>query len=501
MKREPEQLAGQVFDLLVIGGGVYGAWTAYDAVLRGLKVAIVERGDWAGATSSASSKLIHGGLRYLETFDFRLVRKALHERKRLLNTAPHRVWSLRFGVPVYDHSRIGRVKLRAGLMFYDLLAGWPMATLRHRAFKASGFAEHFHFIAQQGLLGGYTYSDAQTDDARLVLELIFGAQQAGAICVNYCNAVLRHNQLGKAEGVQIEDVVSGARFDIQAQQIVYAGGQGIAECHPDWCRLSKGVHLVLPALPGNEALLLTAPQDGRVFFLIPWYGRTLLGTTDTDYSRNEGQVRVERQDIEYLLNAANHYLSSPWKPEDIIASFAGLRVMRQSTDHSPSTVSRDWELKDGEEGVLYSVGGKLTSAREDAARVVDAVCSRLGYQRPCVTRDLPFPWTPKESYMTWFSRITEHALSLGVDQESAIWLLRRHGQQAELLLQTVAHDTSLAQRIVPDVPLILADLTWCSEHEMVVNPDDLLRRRLPLSILSGMKPDQLAQRISHLHVL
>ena len=184
MKRDFSLLAGRHFDLLVCGGGIYGAWTAYDAALRGLSVAIIEQGDWAAATSSASSKLIHGGLRYLETYDFKLVRKAILERQMLLEMAPHRVWPLRFGVPVYADSRIGTLQLKAGLILYDFLAGFPGPDIAHHHFDRKAFAERFSALDSEGLKGGFTYGDAQTDDARLVLELIAGAMAAGAMCVN-----------------------------------------------------------------------------------------------------------------------------------------------------------------------------------------------------------------------------------------------------------------------------------------------------------------------------
>lgn len=497
MRRDPAQLEGQIFDLLVIGGGIYGAWTAYDAALRGLRVAVVEQGDWAEGTSSASSKLIHGGLRYLETYDFKLVRKALRERQRLLHIAPHRVWSLRFGVPVYADSRVGRLRLQAGLMLYDLLAGLPGGRFAHRSFDAAHFRQRFPFLGRVGLRGGFTYGDAQTDDARLVLELIDGAQLAGATCVNYIRAVPMING-SKVAGAHVQDVVSGVRHTVQARQVLHTGGQWLAAVHPGWCRLSKGVHLVLPALPCDEALLLTAPTDGRVFFLIPWYGRTLLGTTDTDHQRDLATVQVESQDIAYLLAAANHYLKADWQPSDVIASFAGLRVMRQSNAVSPSEVSRDWELKQTDDGLLYSVGGKITSAREDAARIVDVVCARLGIQYSCASASRPLPWAPEGGYEAWFAAQMARALALHVDGESALWLLRRHGCHAEQILQAIARDETLAQRLVPDVPLIHADLVWCAQHEMVVRPDDLLRRRLPLTILSDPSQQQrLIQLAEH----
>ena len=181
MQRDFSALKDRHFDVLVCGGGIYGAWTAYDAALRGLKVAVVDQGDWACATSSASSKLVHGGLRYLETLDFKLVRKTLSERQMLLQTAPHRIWPLRFGIPVYQYSRLGSFRLKVGLLLYDLLAANVPESQQHQYYAANDFAERFPVLDTAGLKCVFTYLDAQTDDARLVLELISGAQSAGAI--------------------------------------------------------------------------------------------------------------------------------------------------------------------------------------------------------------------------------------------------------------------------------------------------------------------------------
>ncbi len=498
MKREFASLAGKQFDLLVCGGGIYGAWTAYDAALRGLSVAIVEQGDWAGATSSASSKLIHGGLRYLETWDFKLVTKAIRERQRLLELAPHRVWPLRFGVPIYKDSRIGTLQLKAGLTLYDLLAGTPgkfMAgpEIAHRHFDRAAFAERFPFLDQSGLSGGYTYGDAQTDDARLVLELIAGAMDAGAVCVNHCRMTGLIEREGRATGATVQDVPSGDSAQVLARQIVQTSGQWTASSAPgrDWCRLSKGVHLVLPALPGGEALLLTAKSDGRVFFIIPWYGMTLVGTTDDDYSGDPDQVSVEERDIAYLLAEANRYLKTAWSAADIVGSFAGVRVMKRSDEASPSDVSRDWELKTAGNGVHYSIGGKLTSAREDAARIVDAVCRQLDVAAACTTMRRRFPWAPEQDFDQWSAATGAQARQLGVDQESAQWLLRRHGKRAGEILHGIAADPRLAERILPGLPLIHADLLFCARNEMAVHLEDLLRRRMPLLILAKLSESML----------
>jgi len=493
VKRDFSQLNGQQFDLLVCGGGIYGAWTAYDAALRGLKVAIVEQSDWASATSSSSSKLIHGGLRYLESYDFKLVKKALKERQMLLQVAPHRVWPLRFGVPVYADSRIGRLQLKAGLMIYDFLAASLLRKMAHRYFNRQKFSARFPLLDSMGLKGGFTYSDAQTDDARLALELIDGAMQAGAVCVNYCRLNFITEQQGKVNGAIVQDLVSDAKAEIHAKQVVYATGQwsAVETESAKWCRVTKGVHLVMPAVLNDEALLLTTPSDGRVFFMIPWYGLTLIGTTDDDYNGDIKRVVVEDKDEAYLLDAANHYLKTSWSKADVIGSYAGLRVMKRSDKSSPSAVSRDWELKTAGNGVHYSIGGKITSAREDAASIVDRVCAELGRNISCATKDSSFPWAPAENYATWHAKISAQAVKLNIDQESSKWLIRRHGIRVSEILKDVENYPSLAQRITPTVPFIYADMMFCARNEMVVHLDDLLRRRVPLLILSRLNKTEL----------
>jgi len=501
VKRDFSLLHRQQFDLLVCGGGIYGAWTAYDAALRGLKVAIVEQGDWASATSSASSKLIHGGLRYLETFDFKLVKKALRERQMLLQIAPHRVWTLRFGIPVYADSRVGRLQFKIGLMIYDFLASSPTRKRLHHYFNRQEFSQRFLMLDTTGLKGGFTYSDAQTDDARLVLELIDGAMNAGAVAVNYCRLTRLTEIKGLASGAVVQDQLTGESVEIQARQVVCAAGQWLAadEESSKWCRATKGVHLILPAVLADEALLLTARSDGRVFFMIPWYGLTVIGTTDTDYSGDMQQVVVEESEAAYLLDAANHYLRTAWTKADVIGSFAGLRVMKRNDKYSPSALSRDWELKTAGNGVHYSIGGKITSAREDAAVIVDRVCEHLRQDIPCATSGRFFPWAAQEEYAVWFVTVSAQAAQLQIDTESTKWLIRRHGKRAVEIFKDIVNDPSLAERIAPAVPIIYADLLFCAREEMVVHLDDLLRRRMPLLILAKLKEADcrsLAQRVS-----
>lgn len=488
MKRDFTQLACRHFDVLVCGGGIYGAWTAYDAALRGLKVAIVDQGDWASGTSSASTKLIHGGLRYLESLDFKLVKKALREREMLKKVAPHRVWPLRFGVPVFKGGRLNSLRLKLGLMVYDFLAGTLGSSQAHRHFNRAVFAERFPYLNPALLMDGFTYADAQTDDARLVLELIDGALSAGAACVNYCKVTDFIEDKGQVCGANIQDRIDGKTATVYARQIVNAIGQWT---HESGCRLTKGVHLILPKTLNNEALLLTAKSDGRVFFIIPWYGLTLLGTTDTDYTGDVDRICVETNEVDYLLTEANRVLNTKWAESDIIGRYAGLRVLKQSSKTMPSAISRDWELEVADNGLLTSIGGKITSARQDAAQIVNTLCKNLGVNTPCSTHDRPFPWLPDQDYRQWSDAAIVEAATLGIDSESAQWLIKRHAKRVSLIFQLIEQDASLAKRITPTLPFITADLIFCAGSEMTVHLEDLLRRRIPLLILAKISRAEL----------
>ncbi|MFZ2311514.1 MAG: FAD-dependent oxidoreductase, partial [Methylobacter sp.] len=287
----------------------------------------------------------------------------------------------------------------------------------------------------------------------------------------------------------IQDSVEGNTAEVYARQIVKATGRWITESE---CRLSKGVHLILPKILENEALLLTAKSDGRVFFMMPWYGLTLLGTTDTDYTGDIEHVTVLTDEIDYLLTEANRVCKSVnWTEQDIIGRYAGLRVLKQSSNATPTDVSRDWELKTADNGLLVSVGGKFTSAREDAAQIVNTVCENLAINEPCKTNGRPFPWLPEADYRQWADTAMTKAAGLGIDNESAQWLIRRHGKRVVDVFYLIAQDPQLSRRITSSLPFIVADLVFCAGNEMVIHLEDLLRRRIPVLILSKMTQAEL----------
>ena len=400
------------FDVLVVGGGIYGAWVAYDAALRGLRVALVEKNDWASGTSSASTKLIHGGLRYLESFDFGLVQKSLRERNMLLECAPHRVTTVRFNIKT--DSPWQRLKCRIGIHLYD-------------------------FLAKTKTRKGLSYLDGQTDDARMVLELVDGALQVGAVCINYC------------EFLEGSLFVDGQTLTPSYDYLIDTTGRWSKERG----RLTKGVHLVMPK--DSDEATLSIKKDGRVVFTVPWYERTLLGTTDTEYNGDIDNVMVEQEDIDYLLEGTQ------WTEKDIINSYAGIRVLKSS-----ESATRDWEfIREG--NTLYSVGGKITSAREDASVLVDQICDKS-----CKTFNRKFPWYTEDVYPME---------QYGIDEECGRYLVRRYGSKVPVILAIIAKTPYLSKRITTDLPFIKAELIYCLKYEMVIKEEDLLRRRIPLNIL------------------
>jgi glycerol-3-phosphate dehydrogenase len=499
MKRDFGKLGDGPFDLLVIGGGIYGAWIAYDATLRGMKVAIVEKSDWAAGTSSASSKLIHGGLRYLEHFRFGLVRKALSERRLLHRRGRHRVQPLRFVLPIYSDSRVGRLRMRAGLSIYDRLAGKHDRFDRHHSLNAAQLLQRYSFLNPRGLKGGLTYSDGLTDDARLTLEVVAGAMREGAVAVNRARATELHVDGDTVVGARVKDLESGETIEISAAVT--------ANCSGPWCsqlveavkpsaapslRLSKGSHLVLPPLPCDDAFLLISKRHGGVVFMIPWYGRTLLGTTDIEFDGDPDRVRVEQASVAYLLAQANDVLKDfPWSEPDIISSFAGIRTLPAATGRS-SEVTRDLVIEEPLRNLLLRAGGKLTSARVDAARVVDLVLERMSVRSvTSATGDRPLPWAPAGSYRAWMHETLIEGMELGLDELMVNNCQRRYGANIKRLFEIINDAPSLSGKIVPDLPFCLAEIVHAAKHEMARSLEDLLRRRIPLLLLSKLSRETL----------
>jgi glycerol-3-phosphate dehydrogenase len=500
MRREFSKLANGPFDLLVIGGGIYGAWAAYDAALRGLSVALVEKTDWAAGTSSASSKLIHGGLRYLKSMHFNLVRKSLNERRLLSALAPHRIKPLDFVLPLFSGAKVGRLQLKAGLWLYDRLAGAGQPVAGHRYLSGTETRERYGFVNTKQIKGAFIYGDCQTDDARLTLEVVSGAMHAGAVAVNGATVTSLITTGDSISGARVTDNETDNTLEVSAQITLDCTGPWLHKpistqppIAPPDIRLSKGVHLVLPPLPTEDAFILPTEVPGRVVFLIPWYGLSLLGTTDTEYPGDPDHAWVEPRDIAYLLGHANRLLrESPWEEREIISSFAGLRALPRTDTEKTSDITREWSLCERGKGLLASVGGKLTSARTDAAETIDRVLSLLGQGHVnCPTAHQPFPWCPSEPFEEWVGAAMARGFALGLDEVTADHCVHRYGNRVEELYEVLAQHPSLARRILPEAPFCMAEIIHAIDGEMARSLEDIFRRRIPLTLVSSLSRETL----------
>jgi glycerol-3-phosphate dehydrogenase len=488
MKRNVESLAGPVFDLLILGGGITGAGVALDATLRGLRVALIDKGDFASGTSSISSKLVHGGLRYLEHGDFRLVYEALHERARLLRNAPHLVWPLRFILPFYEGERVPPWKWRLGLTLYDVLAGRGNLS-RSRPLALDRLRRELPGLRADGLRGGAQYFDAQMDDARLCVEVVRTAALNGAVVANYVEATGFRIEGGTIRGVQARDHAGATELFIRARQVLNATGPWgdtvrrlAGETGGPLLQPTKGVHLVAPSMQLPAALLLLHPADGRVFFVIPWMGKTLLGTTDTEWTDPPDKLRVTPDDERYLLEGYNHHFAPALVPEDVLGSFVGVRPLLAESA-APSARSREFQMTTGPTGLLTVAGGKYTTFRHMAEALTDVICGRLGVQRRCRTRNFPLDGTPPEPWSDFVDAAVRRLRQVpGLGDAAARHLVGRYGRRADDVAAYVRRDAALAAPAVTGEPDILAELAYQRDHEMALQPADFLLRRTRLGL-------------------
>jgi glycerol-3-phosphate dehydrogenase len=491
--RNVAALRSASFDVLVIGGGIYGAWTAYDAALRGLSVALIEQTDWGSGTSQSSSKLIHGGLRYLEHFEFSLVRHALAERRVLSQLAPHLVRPLNFVVPVWKGARVGRLQLLAGLTLYDFLATGKQPVPRFKSFSRSLLQATHPYLRADGLKGGLRYGDCQEDDARMTLFVVAAAQAAGAQCANALAAEQLIFEDGHCAGALLRDAETGEHFPLRAGCVVNAAGPWAHALTGDAApavELVKGVHLVLPAIPGlTDAFLLTAPEDGRVFFVIPWMGRTLVGTTESAVKDVRDAV-VTDADTRYLLRALATLMPGlNWTEADVLGSFAGVRTLQAENAQSLSAVSREFAVTAPRPGLVMPIGGKYTTARTDAIEIVDQVLAQLGLPKTAsTTHRHALPGAPQEiavlgDFTGWQAEAIGGLMRRGLDEDIAHSLSLRHGTRCARIHALLDENPAWAARLHRDAPFIEAEVILAAREEMARSVDDVVRRRMSLSLL------------------
>ncbi len=389
MQRTFAALESGVFDVLVIGGGITGAGVARDAAMRGLRVAIVEKGDWASGTSSKSSRLIHGGIRYLEHGQIGMVRESVREREVLMRIAPQLVKPLEFTWPVYRGARVQRWKLRIGLSIYDWLAG-ERGMPGHRMLGPAGVVAAERGLLSSGLRGGASYFDAATDDAALTRANVEDAVAHGALAVSFARMDAVMSSSGKADGALIQDMRDGGRGRIAAKVVVSATG-------PWQAKGTKGSHIVVPrSRIGNEgAVTMVSPDDGRVMFTLPSSGdATIIGTTDLRTDESPDDVKASDAEISYMLRAANFYFpDSRLDQDDVIETWAGIRPLAEAPPGTrPSSISREHRISRDANGVIVVTGGKLTTYRSMSAEVVDHVETALGRKpQRSPTDEAPLP--------------------------------------------------------------------------------------------------------------
>jgi glycerol-3-phosphate dehydrogenase len=490
VKRTVGVLQDESFDLLILGGGITGAGVALDAVVRGFRVALIDKGDFASGTSSVSSKLVHGGLRYLEHGNVSLVYEALRERGLLLHNATHLVRPLRFVIPFYAGTRVPPWQWRAGLTLYDVLAG--RGNLRRSQPQSRGrLRREFPGLRPAGLTGGADYFDAQMDDARLCLEVVRTAVLQGARVANYVQALGFELRGGVITGVRAVDRVGGSEFTIRARQVLNATGPWVDAV----CRLAgdtrgphvqptKGVHLIAPGQGLSAAFLLLHPADGRVFFVIPWLGRTLIGTTDTLPEAGPDALTVLPAEVAYLLEGHNHYFEPALRPADLLGNFAGLRPLIRARPGEPSDRSREFRVFSSPSGLLSVAGGKYTTYRHTAEVVTDTVARRLGRWRRGRTKYFKLDGTPPARW-TDYARNTVARLGKypGLDEPAARHLVFRYGRHAADVAAYLADAPHLAGPVLAGEPDLLVEFVYQSEHEMAVAPEDFLLRRTRLGLL------------------
>ena len=490
------RLGKNTFDVAIIGGGINGTAVARDAAMRGLTVALLDKGDFAGATSSRSSKLIHGGLRYLAQGRLGLVYEALRERERMRHlTAPHLVRLMRFLMPIHEGRGPGRLLLGAGLLLYDVLARLPKAE-RHRNLNAAEVSACEPALRRDRLRGGAIYYDASTDDARLTWENLLDAFEHGAAVANYVALEALTMSGGRLVGAAARDVVSGRSLELRARIFLNASGPWVDAIRrlddpgaSASVRLTKGSHLLIPRarIPVSEALALN-DGAGRIVFVIPRDGYVLVGTTDTDFDGDRERVVADSADKEYLLGVLNDvFPAAELSERDIESSFAGLRALTVAGSGAPaSAVSREEIILESRSGLITIAGGKLTTHRAIAQRVVDRIMLRLG--RPagrCPTLDTPLPGArPLDGHSTGAECEPRGSLE-AIDPAIRARLVSRYGTRAPVVANLVLERAELAKPLATGSPVIAAEVIFAVREEMAMTLCYCLLRRMGFACSPG----------------
>ncbi len=503
-----EELTSAEFDVVVIGGGVTGAGVALDAASRGYSTAIVERADWAIGTSSRSSKMVHGGLRYLQNFDLGLVREALLERQLLVQLAPHLVYPTPFLVPTLRDERVDR-KIGIGLNMYDVMATTRVGSARrerrgaaaadrwapdrHRTIDGPEVVERIPALADRDPKSAYLFYDCQTDDVRLVLTILGEAERYGAVMLNGAEVTDLLEVGGRAAGVRCREAESGEEFEVRATNVVNATGVFADQIRPDEIHdeaeipriaPSRGTHILLglDKLAIGENACVVPAGAGRAIFVLPWYGRALVGTTDNDFDGDIVHPAPAEADIEYLLDALNAFFGTSLGGGDICGAYAGVRPLISTGDPKKSVdISRKAELYETSSGLITITGGKLTTWRRMAKDVVDRIVEREDAEAPCRTADLPLGMVAQPQDL-----IPDGDLAVeDLPDRTTDLLAFRYGHAARNVLAVATGDRAMAAPIVAGMPDILAEVVIAARDEQARSVADLLLRRTRLGILAA----------------
>jgi glycerol-3-phosphate dehydrogenase len=485
-------MRGQSFDLIVIGGGITGAAIARDAVTRGFSVALLEKGDFASGTSSRSSKLVHGGLRYLRHMKFSLVYGALRERWLLKKNAPRLVKPLTFLIPVYRETKTGKFMLSMGLWLYDILALFRTPKF-HEWLSSDNALGREPTLRSDRLVGAGVYADCATDDARLTFALIKDAWSRGALVANYTEVLAFEKDHGKIVGVNARDLLSDVSLKVKAKIVVNATGPWSDNLRKlddhsaePKLRPAKGIHIIVPRdrLRNKEAVVIESRRDGRNMFVVPWDGLSLVGTTDTDYHGDLDHVDVSKEDVDYLIEALDQtYPESHITESDIVSSYASVRPLAAELGVSEDAVSRDQLIFESSTGLVSIIGGKLTTHRSMAKALVDQVSNKLKreYATPpksgCKTAQLVLDYDENELEQA----VNNLIQNSGLEAETARHLVEAYGPDAMKVLQIVRQNSQLLSRIAAETPYIMAEVAYAARYEMAMRLVDFMFRRTQLA--------------------
>jgi glycerol-3-phosphate dehydrogenase len=503
-RRSLARLATEVFDVVVIGGGVTGCGIALDAASRGLSVALVEKRDFAAGTSSRSSKLIHGGLRYLERLDIHLVREALHERRLLLETiAPHLVKATPFLFPlkrpVWDRFVIG-----SGLFIYDALAGVHSAVPRHRHLSRVACLRDAPALRGNALCGGIRYYDAQVDDARFSVMLARTATSLGALCAPAVDVVAFLHRGGRIAGVRARDLESGDEFEVRARAVINATGVWTTEVErlagvraPMMVRPSKGVHIVVPRPRIDSDCALILPTEKSVLFVLPWGDQWIIGTTDTDWSFGLDHPSASRSDIKYLLDHVNAVLRDPLTCADITGVYVGLRPLVGGGADQTTKMSREHLVRRSAPGFVSVAGGKYTTYRLMARDAVDAAAGELPFAvEASRTAEIPLLGAVGSAGAEY--RLKVHPGAKGLAPERLRHLVGRYGALAASVLDLVVDEPRLADPVLGAEKYLAAEVRYAALHEGALHIDDVLTRRTHIGFDVSDRGELAAEQVARL---